>query len=75
MVARAEEELRVAADGALRRERSTAARVIRRLERAAVPGALYVAAITPWEIAMLARAGKFRVNRSVLWPDCCYARH
>jgi PIN domain nuclease of toxin-antitoxin system len=53
-------------DVALGRERSIAARVLRRLERAAAAGTLYVAAITPWEIGMLARAGKIRVNGSVL---------
>ncbi|GMV16789.1 MAG: ribonuclease VapC22 [Polyangiaceae bacterium] len=38
-----------------------ARRLARRLERAAEDGVLYVAAITPWEVAMLARGGKLRV--------------
>ncbi|MGH7298624.1 MAG: type II toxin-antitoxin system VapC family toxin [Polyangiaceae bacterium] len=38
-----------------------APRVIRRLDAAAAASLLYVAAITPWEVAMLARAGKVRV--------------
>jgi PIN domain nuclease of toxin-antitoxin system len=41
-------------------------RVMRRLERSAAGGVLYVAAITPWEVAMLARAGKLRVAGPVL---------
>jgi PIN domain nuclease of toxin-antitoxin system len=36
-------------------------RVRRRIEHAAAEGVLYVAAITPWEVAMLARDGKLRV--------------
>lgn len=43
-----------------------APRTMRRLDAAADAGTLYVAAITPWEIAMLARAGKVRVNAPVL---------
>ena len=41
-------------------------RVMRRIERAAAAGVLYVAAITPWEVAMLARAGKLRVTGAIL---------
>ena len=41
-------------------------RVMRKLERAAAGGVLYLAAISPWEIAMLARAGKLRVRGPVL---------
>jgi PIN domain nuclease of toxin-antitoxin system len=41
-------------------------RIMRKLERAGDAGVLYVAAITPWEVAMLARAGKLRVAGSVL---------
>jgi PIN domain nuclease of toxin-antitoxin system len=37
-------------------------RVLRRLNAAAVAGTLCVAAITPWEVAMLARAGKIRIG-------------
>jgi PIN domain nuclease of toxin-antitoxin system len=40
--------------------------VRRRLEAAANGGSLYVAAITPWEVAMLVRKGKVRVSGSVL---------
>lgn len=36
-------------------------RVLRRLTAAAEGGVLYVAAITPWEVAMLVRRGKLRV--------------
>ncbi len=43
-----------------------AMRVRRRLEAAANGGSLYVAAITPWEVAMLVRQGKVRVSGSVL---------
>jgi PIN domain nuclease of toxin-antitoxin system len=53
-------------DLALGRERSIATRVLRKLERAAAAGSLYVAAVTPWEVAMLARAAKIRVNGPVL---------
>jgi PIN domain nuclease of toxin-antitoxin system len=45
-------------DLAFGREPSIASRVLRKIERAAAGGLLYVAAITPWEVAMLARAGK-----------------
>ena len=41
-------------------------RVMRRLNRAGAGGVLYVAAITPWEVAMLARAGKLRVAGPLL---------
>lgn len=40
--------------------------VLRKLDRAGEVGLLYVAAITPWEVAMLARAGKLRVAGTVL---------
>ena len=53
-------------DVAVGRERSFTARVRRSLDRAAVAGALYVAAVTPWEVAMLARAGKIRVAGPLL---------
>ncbi len=51
---------------ALGRERSVATRVRRKIERAAALDSLYVAAITPWEIAMLARAGRIRITGPVL---------
>jgi PIN domain nuclease of toxin-antitoxin system len=41
-------------------------RVMRKLKRAGAGGVLYVAAITPWEVAMLARAGKLRVAGPLL---------
>jgi PIN domain nuclease of toxin-antitoxin system len=47
-------------------EKSVSPRVLRRLDKAADAGALYVAAVTPWEVAMLARAGKVRVGGPVL---------
>lgn len=53
-------------DVALGRERSIATRVLRRLDRAAVIATLYVSAITPWEVAMLARNAKLRVSGPVL---------
>ena len=43
-----------------------APRMLRKLDRAAAVGALHVAAITCWELAMLARAGKLRVRGPVL---------
>lgn len=43
-----------------------APRMRRKLDRAAAAGTLHVAAITCWEIAMLARAGKLRVRGPVL---------
>lgn len=53
-------------DVAVGRERSVSVRVRRRIERAAASATLYVAAVTPWEIAMLARAGKIRVDGPLL---------
>ncbi len=41
-------------------------RVVARIERAAAANGLYVAAMTPWEIAMAARAGRIRVRGNVL---------
>jgi PIN domain nuclease of toxin-antitoxin system len=41
-------------------------RVLRRFEKAAAAGLLYVAAITPWEVAMLLQRGKIRVSSPVL---------
>jgi PIN domain nuclease of toxin-antitoxin system len=41
-------------------------RMLRRLHLASAAGLLYVAAITPWEVAMLARGGKLRVAGPVL---------
>src|SRR5947208_12581461 len=41
-------------------------RARRRLEAAAQTASLYVAGITPWEVAMLVRRGKVRVNSPVL---------
>jgi PIN domain nuclease of toxin-antitoxin system len=44
--------------------------VVRRLNAAADAGTLYVAAITPWEIAMLARGGKIRIGEPLAgWLD------
>jgi PIN domain nuclease of toxin-antitoxin system len=48
-------------DLAFGRQGSFAKKTLRALERAAGEGAVYVAAITPWEVAMLARAAKIRV--------------
>ena len=53
-------------DVAFGRSTRFAMRVRRRLEVAANGGSLYVAAITPWEVAMLVRKGKVRVSGSVL---------
>jgi PIN domain nuclease of toxin-antitoxin system len=53
-------------DVALGRKSSISARVLRRLESAAKAGTLYVAAITPWEIAMLSSRGRVRVNGPLL---------
>ncbi len=53
-------------DVAFGRARSVATRVLRKIQRAAAGDSLYVAAITPWEVAMLARAGKIRVSGPVL---------
>jgi PIN domain nuclease of toxin-antitoxin system len=52
-------------DVALERGR-IAPRVLRKLDAAAKANPLYVAAITPWETAMLARAGKVKVAGSTL---------
>ena len=41
-------------------------RVRRGIDAAAAAAMLYVAAITPWEIAMLARAGKVRIGEPLL---------
>jgi PIN domain nuclease of toxin-antitoxin system len=41
-------------------------RVVRRIEAAAASGALCVAAMTPWEIAMGAKAGRLRLRGTVL---------
>jgi PIN domain nuclease of toxin-antitoxin system len=49
-------------DVALGRDRGMTPRVRRKLDTAASAGSLYVAAVTPWEVAMLARGGKVRVN-------------
>jgi PIN domain nuclease of toxin-antitoxin system len=43
-----------------------APRTLRKLDRAASAGTLHIAAITCWEIAMLARGGKLRVRGPVL---------
>lgn len=43
-----------------------APRILRKLDRAAAAGRLHVAAITCWEIAMLAREGKLHVRGTVL---------
>lgn len=53
-------------DVAVGRERSVSTRVRRMLDKAAAAGALYVAAVTPWEVAMLARSGKIRVDGPIL---------
>jgi PIN domain nuclease of toxin-antitoxin system len=52
-------------DVALGRRRGMSARVLRKCESAAAAGSLYVAAITPWEVAMLTRGGKIRVSGTV----------
>ncbi len=43
-----------------------APRLLRRLNKAAEAGVLYIAAISAWEIAMLVRAGRVRVAGPVL---------
>src|SRR5258706_15972274 len=43
-----------------------APRVLRRIDRAAAGTRLYIAAITPWEIAMLAVKGKLRLGLPTL---------
>jgi PIN domain nuclease of toxin-antitoxin system len=53
-------------DVALGRRRGMDARIVRKLDRAAAAGSLYVAAVTPWEVATLVRRGKVRVNGPVL---------
>jgi PIN domain nuclease of toxin-antitoxin system len=42
------------------------AKVARRIDAAGIAGELYVAAITPWEIAMGARRGRIRIRGGVL---------
>ncbi len=41
-------------------------KVVARIERAAAANALHIAAMTPWEIAMGARAGRIRLRCNVL---------
>jgi PIN domain nuclease of toxin-antitoxin system len=53
-------------DVALGRRRRMSTRVLRKCESAAAAGSLYVAAITPWEVATLAGGGKIRVSGTVL---------
>ncbi|MDP9149742.1 MAG: type II toxin-antitoxin system VapC family toxin [Myxococcota bacterium] len=53
-------------DVAFGRSSRFAMRVRRQLEVAAQTARLYVAAITPWEVAMLVRNGKVRVSSPVL---------
>jgi len=53
-------------DVAFGRSKRFAARVRRQLDAAAQGARLYVAAITPWEVAMLVRSGKVRVSSPVL---------
>jgi PIN domain nuclease of toxin-antitoxin system len=53
-------------DVAFGRSSRFAARVRRQLEAASNAASLYVAAITPWEVATLARKGKIRVSSPVL---------
>ncbi len=49
-------------------------RTMRALEHAADSGELYVAAITTWEVAMLARLGKLKVSAPVLeWLNAALA--
>jgi PIN domain nuclease of toxin-antitoxin system len=50
---------------AVGRTSGIAKRVQRKLEAAAAASRVYVAAITPWEVAMLARKGKLRVTGSL----------
>src|SRR5438874_1247173 len=47
---------------ALGRERGFSPRLRRQLEAAAAASRLYVAAITPWEVAALIRKGRVRVS-------------
>jgi PIN domain nuclease of toxin-antitoxin system len=53
-------------DVAFGRSSRFAMRVRRQLDAAASAACLYVAAITPWEVAMLVRNGKVRVSGPVL---------
>jgi PIN domain nuclease of toxin-antitoxin system len=53
-------------DVALGRKGNMDTRIIRKLDRAAAAGSLYVAAITPWEVAILVRRGKVRISGPVL---------
>lgn len=53
-------------DVAFGRQSRFAARLRRQLEAAAAASTLYVAAITPWEVAALARNGKLRVRSPLL---------
>lgn len=53
-------------DVALGRTNKFSKRARRRVEAAAQAASLYVAAITPWEVAMLVRRGKIRVSGAVL---------
>jgi len=53
-------------DVAFGRSKRFAARVRRQLDAAAQGARLYVAAITPWEVAMLVRNGKVRVSSPVV---------
>ena len=53
-------------DVAMGRGQAFARRVVQKLDKAAAAGSLYVAAITPWEVASLARGGRIRVSSSVL---------
>jgi PIN domain nuclease of toxin-antitoxin system len=47
-------------------EGKVSARVAKRIDRAGAADELYVAAITPWEVAMAARAGRIRIRSGVL---------
>ena len=51
---------------ALGREQGFSPRLRRQLEAAAASSRLYVAAITPWEVAALIRKGRVRVSTPVL---------
>jgi PIN domain nuclease of toxin-antitoxin system len=41
-------------------------KIAKRLDAAGIAGELYVAAITPWEVAMAVRAGRIRIRGNVL---------
>ena len=43
-----------------------ATRIMRKVDAAATDGALYIAAISCWEVAMLVQGGKVRVNGPVI---------